>query len=369
MRIDQLVPGFAKHDAISNHVLQLRRAFRDAGYQSDIYGDWLDPRLSGEGARRFSESAPTPGPDRALLYHASTNSPMSEWLQKVAAAGQLVAADYHNVTPSRYFARWEPPAAKSMDLARKELEQLAPITGLAMADSGYNEAELIDLGFRRTAVCPLLVDLEEYHREPDGKTLSRLRRQRDRGGRRWLFVGRISPNKCQHDVVAAFAVYRRLFDPRATLTLVGGATSPRYQRALQQMSEELGLGDSLELRDATPFHQLLAYFQASDVFVCLSEHEGFCVPILEAMELGLPVVAYRAAAVTETVAGAGVLLDDKDPLAVACAVEDLVTDEARRAGLVAAGRVRAAEFSLPSTRRRFLDTVDRWLATALAEGA
>jgi glycosyltransferase involved in cell wall biosynthesis len=87
------------------------------------------------------------------------------------------------------------------------------------------------------------------------------------------------------------------------------------------------------------------------------------------MELGLPVVAYRAAAVTETVAGAGVLLDDKDPLAVACAVEDLFADEARRAGLVAAGRVRAGEFSLPSTRSRFLDIIDRWLATAPTEGA
>jgi glycosyltransferase involved in cell wall biosynthesis len=365
MRIDQLVPGFARHDAISNHVLQLRRAFRAAGYDSDVYADWIDPRLSGE-ARPFSDCPAAVDPGRALLYHASTNSPMAEWLQRVAAGGQAVAADYHNVTPSRYFARWEPPAAKSMDLARKQLEQLAPVTGLALADSGYNEAELIELGYRRTAVCPILVDLEEYHRDPDSKTLSRLRRQRGRGGRRWLFVGRISPNKCQHDVVAAFAVYRRLFDPLATLTLVGGATSPRYQRALQQMSEELGLRDSLELRDAAPFPQLLAYFRASDVFVCLSEHEGFCVPILEAMELGLPVVAYQAAAVTETVAGAGVLLADKDPLAVACAVDDLLTDEARRAGMAAAGRSRAAEFSLESTRRRFLATVDSWLA---AEGA
>lgn len=147
------------------------------------------------------------------------------------------------------------------------------------------------------------------------------------------------------------------------LTLIGGATSPRYLRALHQLAEELGLGDSLECRDATPFSQLLAYFHSSDVFVCLSEHEGFCVPILEAMELGLPVVAYRAAAVTDTVAAAGLLLDDKDPLAVACAVDDLLTDDPRRAAFVAAGRVRAAGFALEHTSERFLDTVSAWLAS------
>ena len=367
MRVDQLVPGFAKHDAISNHMLQLRRVFRRAGYASDIYADWIDPRLAGEGARPPSECPSAPDADRVLLYHQSAHSPMAGWLRDVAAAGQLLATDYHNITPSKYFARWEPPAAKSMDLARKELELLAPWTGLATADSPYNEAELIEFGYGRTAVCPLLVDLEEYHREPDSRTLDRLRRHRERGGSRWLFVGRMSPNKCQHDIIAAFAVYRRLFDPLAMLTLVGGATSPRYLRALQQLTAELELGDSVEYRDGTPFSQLLAYFHASDVFVCLSEHEGFCVPILEAMELGLPVIAYRAAAVTDTVDTAGILLDDKDPLAVACAVDELLSDVRRRVGLVEAGRSRAATFSLEHTSRVFVDTLSAWLSSVSAQ--
>jgi glycosyltransferase involved in cell wall biosynthesis len=366
VRVDQLVPGFAQHDAISNHVLQVRRTLRGAGYESDIYGEWIDPRLAGEGARPFADCSAAPDRDRVLLYHESTHSPMATWLRDVAGAGQLIATDYHNITPSRYFARWEPPAARSMDLARQEVELLASCTGLAVADSPYNEAELIDLGYSRTAVCPLLVDLEDYHREPDRKTLARLARQRQRGGRRWLFVGRVSPNKCQHDVIAAFAVYRRLFDPLARLTLVGGVTSPRYLRALQQMATQLELGDSVEFPEATPFSQLLAYFRASDVFVCLSEHEGFCVPILEAMELGLPVVAYRAAAVTDTVAAAGILLDDKDPLAVAVAVDDLLSDDPRRADLVEAGRSRAGDFSLARNSRQLLDTLTAWLSSVSA---
>ncbi len=166
------------------------------------------------------------------------------------------------------------------------------MTSLGLADSQFNEAELIDLGYGATAVCPILLDLEEYHRTPDRRTVASIGRRQAGGGRRWLFVGRIAPNKCQHDIVAAFAVYRRLFDPKARLTFVGGATSPRYRRALELMARELELGESLEVFESLEFSQLLAYFAAADVFVCLSEHEGFCVPIVEAMELGVPVVAY-----------------------------------------------------------------------------
>jgi len=282
VRIDQFVPNFAQHDAIGNHAMQIRRALRAAGYESDIFGEVIDPRLAGE-SRPYRECPPTAIRDRLLLYHGSTQSQMAAWLEAAARGGQAIAMDYHNVTPSKYFARWEPSAARSMHVARKEVARLASCTSLAVADSAYNEAELVDLGYSPTAVCPLLIDLEEYHRRPDPRPISRLRRRREQVGRQWLFVGRTAPNKCQHDVIAAFAVYRRLFDPQAQLTLVGGATSPRYLRALEQMAEQLELGDSLELRDAVSFAHLLACFRSADVFVCMSEHEGFCIPILEAI--------------------------------------------------------------------------------------
>jgi glycosyltransferase involved in cell wall biosynthesis len=365
VRIDQFLPGFAKYDAIGNHALQLRRVLRQAGYTSDIFGEVIDPRLGREG-RHYLDCPQEPDPDRLLLYHASTDSRMVDWLQTAAGRGQRIAVDYHNVTPSRYYARWEPPAAQSMYRARQEVASLASVAGLAVADSAYNEAELITWGYHPTAVCHLLVDLDAYHREPDPKTLRRLRRLRDRGGHRWLFVGRMAPNKCQHDVIAAFAVYRRLYDPLAELTLVGGGTSPRYRRALEQMAAELELGDSVVWREALPFPQLLAYFATADLFVCLSEHEGFCVPILEAMELGVPVIAYRAAAVTDTVDKAGVLLDDKDPLTVASAANQVMADENRRLALVEAGRHRAADFALDLTSKQFLDTIEAWLSGQLA---
>lgn len=361
MRIDQFVPHLVQHDAIGNHVLQVRRALRAAGYESDIYAYATDDRTSRE-ARPYTECDPRPDPHRLLLYHASIDSPIAAWLEATAEDGQLLASDYHNVTPSRYFARWEPMVARGIELARQELSRLAPLTALAVADSAYNEAELIEMGYPNTAVCPLLIDLEDLHRAPDATVMARLQRRQAEGGAHWLFVGRLAPNKCQHDVIAAFAVYRRLFDPAARLTLIGAASSLRYRRALEQMVQELDLGDRVEIRGSVSFGELLAHLRGTDVFVCLSEHEGFCVPIIESMELGLPVVAFRAAAVTDTVGNGGVLLDDKDPLVVACAVDELLADPVRREAIVTAGRARAAAFSLDTTSRHFVATVSAWLS-------
>lgn len=362
MRIDQFVPGFAPHDAISNHVLQVRRVLRGAGFDSDIYGEWIVGPHRQE-ARPYQECS-TSGRDRALLYHASTHSDMVAWLVARAEQGEAVLTDYHNITPASYYARWLPEGAASMAAAREELVEMAPHVELALADSMFNEAELVEVGYARTVTCRLLVDLERYHDPPDRRTLNRLRRRRDAGGARWLFVGRVAPNKCQHDVMAAFAVYRRLFDPDAHLTLVGGIAAPRYLRALQMMATDLDLGDSVEILDGLSHAELLAYFIVADVFVCLSEHEGFCVPLLEAMEVGVPTVSYAAAAVPETVADSGVLLLDKDPLEVACAVADLLGDEARVKALVAAGQARAGEFALARTSAHLLETITAQVGSA-----
>jgi L-malate glycosyltransferase len=362
MRIDQYLPGFAPHDAIGNHTLQTRRVLREAGYESDIWAEHILPPLGRE-ARPYTEDPCRPGEERVLLYHSSTNSAMAGWLQARARAGETLISDYHNITPAQYFARWEPAIAQALVEARAELAMLAPHVDFSLADSGYNEAELVGVGYKQTLVCPLMVDLEEYHLPPDPGTLDRLRRRRETSGTQWLFVGRVAPNKCQHDVVGAFAVYRRVFDPAARLTLVGGGTSVHYLRALELLMGELELGDSVEVLNGLSDAELLAHWAVADVFVCLSEHEGFCVPILEAMELGIPVVAYPVAAVPETLGDAGVLVEDKDPLTVAMAVDEACRPGPARDHLVKAGKKRAASFSLDKTSRQLLSGIEAYLAS------
>jgi glycosyltransferase involved in cell wall biosynthesis len=291
---------------------------------------------------------------------------MAPWLARSAQAGQAVALRYHNITPSRYFAGWEPEAVKSTQAARVQLADLAPATGLALAVSAYNESELIELGYHRSEVSPLMLDLSDFHGSADARTMARLR---SLGCPRWVFVGRIAPHKCQHDVIAAFAVYRRLYAPGARLSLIGAGTSPRYRRALEALVDDLDLGDIVEFVEAAPFPELLAHMQTADVFVCLSEHEGFCVPIVEAMEVGVPVVGFAAAAVPETIADAGVLISDKDPLAVAATVQALLSDELGRRELIEAGHNRAAEFTLDKAEARLIPALARFAEEAGAGGS
>ena len=362
LRIDQYLPGFAPHDAIGNHTIQTRRLLREAGYDSDIWAEHILPPMGHE-ARSYLEDPRRPGEPRLLLYQSSTSSAMANWLRARAEGGEALIGHYHNITPGLYFARWEPHIAAAMEEARQELAMLAPHVSFSFADSGYNEAELVDYGYQQTLVCPLLVDLEDYHRPPDRATLERLRKRRGRSGAQWLFVGRVAPNKCQHDVVGAFAAYRRAFDPAARLTLVGGGTSTQYLRALERLVEELELGDSVEILNGLGDTELLAYWAVADVFVCLSEHEGFCVPILEAMELGVPVVAYAATAVPETLGDAGILVEDKDPLTVAVAVDEACRPGPYRDRLIMAGKDRASNFTLEKTSKQLLSGIEGYLGS------
>ena len=357
--VHQFLPVFSGGDAIGNHVLRVRDTLRSAGYDSEIFAVNIHRPL-GRHARHFLDfKAPADGRGVHLLYHLSTGSRMAAWLAEQPAP---VAVDYHNITPAAYFDRWEPFAAQVARVARAEMRRLASSTTYGLADSGYNAEELLDEGYPDTAVVPILVDFDEYDAAPDTATLTRLRRRAEGGGAHWLFVGRVAPHKSQHDIVAAFAAYRRLFDPRARLSIVGDRRLLLYARALERLADELGVADVVDFTDSLKFPQLLAYYRAADVFVSLSEHEGFCVPLVEAMHCGVPTVAFAAAAVPETGGDAALLLPDKDPLTVAVAVQRVLSDDVLRKALIGAGHRRVEHFSLENNRRRLLDALEPRIA-------
>lgn len=353
--VHQFLPVFAAGDAIGNHVVRVRDALRAAGYDSEIYADVIHPprrRL----ARPFQEfEAPPGGRDVHLLYHLSTGSRMAAWL---ADQPGTLAVDYHNITPAEYFDRWQPQAAEVCRTARAEMRRLASSVAYGLADSSYNAAELTEEGYADTAVVPILIDFGEFDAPPDTATLARLQRRAEGGGASWLFVGRVAAHKSQHDVIAAFAAYRALFDPKARLSIVGGRTLLLYARALERLADELGVAGAVDFTDDVKFPQLLAQYRAADVFVSLSEHEGFCVPLVEAMHFGVPTVAYGVAAVPETVGDASLLLPDKDPLTVAVGVHRVLSDDVVRKALIEAGHRRVEHFSLANNRRRLLDALE-----------
>ena len=324
--VHQLLPTFSPQDAIGSHVLRLRAALVADGYPSDIWFEHVHPTLRSE-AQDYRDEAGRFGPEDVIVYHASTGSPMADWLLRQP---QRLLVDYHNITEASFFDRWLPTGAANMRLARQQLAALAPRATAAVAHSEFSRTELRDLGFDPTEVVPLLVGITGV--EPDTP-----RRPVPAVGARWLFVGRIAPNKCQHDVIAALAAARLLVDPACTLTLVGATTAPAYRRALGSLATELGVAGAVRFADQVGDQGLDDLYSEADVFVCLSEHEGFCAPLLEAMAHRLPIVAFAAAAVTETVGDAAVLLTDKDPVVVAAAVaglaaDPMLVDELRRAG-------------------------------------
>lgn len=362
--VHQFLPVLAAGDAIGNHTRRLQRILRDAGYDSEIFAADIHAGVRRH-ARPYEEFvAPAGGPAPWLIYHLSTGSPMAAWL---AGRPEPLAVDYHNITPAEYFDRWAPFASEGARAARKEMRRLASPSRFSLADSTYNAEELRAEGYQNTAVAPILIEFEEYEEPPDAATLSRLRRRAADGGAHWLFVGRIAANKCQHDVIAAFAVYRRLVDPRARLSIVGGRTALLYSKSLERLAVDLGVGDTVDFTDTLTFPQLLAYYRTADVFVSLSEHEGFCVPVVEAMYFDVPVVALASSAVPETAADGALLVGSNDPVVVAEAVAVVCTDATRRAGLVAAGRGRVEHFSFERTRRRILEVIEAGIAACSGE--
>jgi len=344
--IANLEPG-----AVGAHTLLARRLLRDAGHASDIFTDLVAPASEGDGARPVRDYR---GGADVLVYQMAIGSFVADTL---LAHREPLVVNYHNLTPLRFLNGWDPAGTHGVAWGRAQLRDLAARATLGLAVSSYNEHELIEAGFARTTVIPYLFD---------PGTTPRSSKHRRTGSTTWLFVGRLAANKAQHDIVKAFAAYRLLHDPDAELRLVGGGVDEPYGRTLRRFVHALGLDDAVSLTGGVTPAGLGAHYAAADVLVVCSDHEGFCVPLLEAMHNSVPIVAYASAAVPETLGDAGLLLDVKDPYTIAEAVHHVVTDGRLRTHLIGAGHARLAEFSLARTGAAFVDTVTAAAAVGTA---
>lgn len=354
--LHQVVPSFVARDAIGNHSRQVQSVLREMGLESEIYVDDAGPEYASV-CHQYDHYRPKPG--TWLMYQASTGSRLADWF---AQRPEPKLVNYHNVTPPELLERWEPRLADETADGRRQIARLASVTRHAIAVSHFNERELVELGYPSTSTVPLLIDMSTFDRQADETTRRWLERLKSGGGADILFHGRIVPNKAQHDLIKALVAYRQLFDPRARLHLSGGASSASYLYALRRFIGAEGLWESVDLAGSVTPEELTAYYRGADVYVSLSEHEGFGAPLLEAMYNGVPIVAYSESAVPETVGDAGLLLTSKEPALVAGAIHRVLTDEGLRQGLINAGRRRLAEFDLGRSRRRFRQAVERVLA-------
>jgi glycosyltransferase involved in cell wall biosynthesis len=326
--VHQLVASLAYGDAVGQHALAIRDALRGAGFASEIYADRTDTRLASLARPSWRYAREASSPESVCLFHFAIRSTAGALIHSLPDRLVLV---YHNVTPAEFFLGWSRELATLCHHGRRELRAFAPRSELAFGVSEFNRRELEAAGFRRTGVLPLSPALEAPAR-PRAPVLGRLL---DDGRDNILFVGRLAPNKRIEDLIRVFAVYQRWVQPASRLLLVGDARSqPRYVGALQRYVDDLRL-DEVVFAGHLDDDDLRSCYAAAHVFLCLSEHEGFGVPLLEAMAFGVPVVAYAAAAVPETLRGGGVLLHDKRPDVTAELLFDVVHDQALRRAVLA----------------------------------
>jgi len=309
VKVHQLLAALSYGDAIGNEALAIQRQLRAAGHESDVFAELVHPRVA-HLARPLWEYREVSSPETVCIYHFSIGSAAGRLIH--GAPDRLVVV-YHNITPARFFLGFHPHLAGLCHHGRRELEAFAPRTELGLGDSEFNRAELEAAGFSRTAVLPIVLDLSLYERPPSPV----VRRRYDDGRVNVLFVGRVIPNKRFEDLIRSFAVFQKWLNPRSRLLLVGDTCGfERYLDRLRELVRELRL-DEVVFTGQVDDDELYAYYRLADVFLCLSEHEGFGVPLQEAMHFHLPVIAYDAGAVRETLRGGGLLLRDKSPDLVA----------------------------------------------------
>ena len=344
-RIDQALPTFSYGDAIGNHVLALRALLRRGGAVSEIFALACHPLVRAE-ARDWREHARVDAPENVCILHYSIGTPLARDFARRRARRVLV---YHNVTPAEFARGVNPRMERECLLGREQLAELAGGTDLAIGVSEYNRRELEELGFRATAALPVIVDFSQHDRQEPAAEL--VRRWRD-GWTNVLHVGRFAPNKRLEDVVRSFHLYRRI-NPRSRLLLVGtDAGLENYSAAVRALVGRLGTPE-VHFVGHVGFRELCTCYRLADVYLTLSEHEGFCVPLLEAMHFGVPIVAYAAAAVPETLGVAGLLVREKRFEQIAELLHLAVSDRDLRERLAAAGRERLKDFAPEMIEAKF----------------
>ncbi len=345
--IHQFVPILHAGDAVGGHTTRLRDAIVARGIASRIYVQATDPRTAGE-TEAFSAYPGTAQPGDVLVYQFATASDLPAWL---VARPETLVVNYHNVTPAELFAPWDGHVARIQERAHQELHLMAPRTSLAIAASSFNEADLVAAGYGATAVVPPIVTMELVASGPVGHSVPRGR------GARWLCVGRLVPSKSIEHALMALAVTRAHHDPGATLTVVGKPAQEAYAEALHRFAFEMGLDRAVTFRGHVSEPELLSAFAEADVLVVPSVHEGFGVPVAEAMALGLPVVASRDGISRDVLGDAGIMVDTRDPVVLAGAIAGLLEDAARYDALVAAGQAQLGVLDLASAGQRIVDLV------------
>ncbi len=341
--LHQFLTGATEGDAISGQAFLLRGWLRELGFASEIYAQHVHESVADE-VKPLAAYRRSSGETWAIVRH-SIGSAVADFLARQKLTLFLI---YHNITPPAYFERIDPMRAEMARQGLAQLDTLRPHTGFAVADSAFNAKDLVAAGYENPAVFPITLRQDLY----EGELSAQISAEMARSGPNLLFVSRLAPNKKQADLVKLLAHVRRIH-PDARLHLIGTRWEVGYDKWVEQISAEMGLSDAVVIHGKVSNQELVTAYRTADLYVSMSEHEGFGVPLIESMYCELPVLAYASTAVPFTMASAGVLFTEKRYAELAELVDLLLSDTALRQRIIAGQTARVQAFLAPQTRQLF----------------
>ncbi len=355
MVIHQFVHTLNYGDAISGEALLIQRLFTELRIESKIYCLHAHEKVQAYATNwRDFPTAEVSSEDvapRAIILHHSLGSPLNDLYTTLHGYKRVML--YHNLTPERWFRGYNGRVVADLLRGREELPHLLRDSDIVLADSEFNRDELLQISARDIQVLPLIPDPSRWH-EPANPGIANILRAH--GGKNILHVGRLAPNKCVEDIIKSFYFYHHKINRKSRLWLIGSDTDTEvYSFELRRLVNELRLKDSVTFVGAAADSELRAFFENADLYISMSEHEGFCLPLLEAMHFGIPIIAFNSSAVPETLGEAGVLVSEKSPARIGELIELLLSDGALRRNAIDAGRERLRH----ATLSKFLKLLER----------
>lgn len=355
MRVIQLLVTLQKGDAIGNLTLLLHDFFLSQGFDSQIYAYNIGSNIDKKTAQNIKYLKGIKKDD-LLIYHMCEGHEIND-IVKCAKSKKI--AVYHNTTPPVFFEQFGRELKIVQEKSQKVISELKEVFDRCIADSEFNKQDLILMGYDKNKidVIPVMLDFDDYKKIPDKATIEKYNDEFVN----ILFVGRIVPNKKQEDIIRSFAYYHKFVNDKSRLFLIGSPFIKDYDYTLKRYIDYLEIQDSVIMPGHSSFEEILAYYSCADIFLCMSEHEGFCVPLLEAMMFDVPIIAYNSTAIPFTLESSGVITDSKEPKEVAVLIEKIVKNDEYRMEIVNIQKKRLRDFEPERLKKMYLNSIEKVL--------
>lgn len=351
IKIIQVLPTMSYGDAVSNDAINIDKILKKNGYEAEIYAENIDKRMKDK-VFKISKLKKVNKND-ILIYHKSTGTDLSFLLEKYKCKKVM---RYHNITPGKYLEQYNKYLYNLVEYGRKGLEYASKYFDYSLADSKYNKSELDELKYKNTITLPILIPFEDYRKEFDRKVIKKY----SDGKKNILFVGRITPNKTQEDIIKSFYYYKNYVNKNSRLILVGNDNGfENYSDLLKKLIKELELENDVVFSGHVKFEEILAFYRVADLFLCMSDHEGFCVPLVESMFFEVPILAYNSSAIKDTLGNSGIIINKKDYFLISELMNFILSDENIKKEIIKKQNKRLEDFQLEKIEKQLLEFIKR----------